>query len=263
MKRRLISAIMALVLMLSVGITAAADWRDAYNSGGSAEKSSGEKYLDDIGADIEYPKSSDYLAEYKTRYVKPSGNKESVYALHGLNDEGDWKKLARTVEEDTKVTVIAEHSYRSNGVKYTYSCCVYEEDGYEYAGWIYNKYLVTKSSGSGSSNSGSRSAFEKDLDDIGASIDYPKSSDYLDDYKIRYVRPSKTKESVYALHGLNDGGDWKKLAIKVESDTKVVVIAEHSYKSDGVKYTYSCCIFEIDGTAYAGWINNAYLVSKK
>lgn len=68
---------------------------------------------------------------------------------------------------------------------------------------------------------------------------------------------------MYALHGLNDGGDWKKLAIKVESDTKVVVIAEHSYKSDGVKYTYSCCIFEIDGIAYAGWINNAYLVAKK
>lgn len=144
MKRRLISAIMALVLVLSVGITAAADWRDAYNSGGSSEKSSGEKYLDDIGADIEYPKSSDYLTEYKTRYVKPSGNKESVYALHGLNDEGDWKKLAIKVESDTKVVGIAEHSYKSDGVKYTYSCCIFEIDGIAYAGWINNAYLVAK-----------------------------------------------------------------------------------------------------------------------
>lgn len=144
MKRRLISAIVALILVLSVGITAAADWREAYNSDGSDEKSSGEKYLDDVGANIEYPESGDYLAEYKTRYVKPSKDKEVVYALHGLNDEGDWKKLARTVEEDTKVTVIAEHSYKSDGVKYTYSCCIFEIDGVARAGWINNAHLASK-----------------------------------------------------------------------------------------------------------------------
>lgn len=264
MKRRLISAIMAVLLVLSIGITASADWKEAYYSADSSDDNSGEQYLDDIGASIEYPKSSDYLKEYKTRYVKPTANNETVYALHGLNDGGNWKKLATKVEEGTQVTVIAEHSYKSDGVKYTYSCCVYEKNGYEYAGWINNSYLSTKSSSSGKSGSKAEElSFEKDLDDIDATIDYPNSSDYLKDYKIKYVKPTANNETVYALHGLDDGGNWKKLAIKVKEDTKVVVIAEHSYKSNGVKYTYSCCIFEIDGDPFAGWINNSYLATKK
>lgn len=104
--------------MLPVGITASADWKKVYYSADSSDDNSGEQYLDDIGANIEYPKNSDYLKKYKTRYVKPTENNEMVYALHGLNDGGIWKKLAIKVEEDTKVVVIAEHSYKSNGLWY-------------------------------------------------------------------------------------------------------------------------------------------------
>lgn len=262
MKRKIISAILAVILLLSLEVSAAADWKSAYNAADSSSDNSGENYLDSIDADIEYPKSSDYLKKALTRYVKPSGNNTTVYALHGLNDGGNWKKLAKEVDEGTEVEVIAEHSYKSDGVKYTYSCCIYEKDGYTYAGWISNSFLATKKSTS-SGKSTSKSGFAKDLDDIDADIEYPSSNDYLKDYAIRYVKPSGYNTTVYALHGLNDGGNWKKLAKVVDEGTKVVVLAQHSYKSDGLKYTYSCCIYEDDGVPCAGWINNSFLAVKK
>lgn len=99
-----------------------------------------------------------------------------------------------------------------------------------------------------------------DLDDIWADIDYPDSDDYLDSYRTYYISAKNRGGSVYALHGLNDGGNWKKLAREVPDGTKVTAIAKHGfYSNDGVWTTYMCCLFSLNGHQRAGWINLDHL----
>lgn len=103
----------------------------------------------------------------------------------------------------------------------------------------------------------------EDLDRIKATCDYPKDSDYLDDYEYMYVKGSQNERSVYCLHGLNDGSNWKSKAIIVPGGTYVQVIAIHSYKSGGKNYSYACCIFsDSDWNRRAGWINMVYLEAR-
>lgn len=104
---------------------------------------------------------------------------------------------------------------------------------------------------------------KKLLDEVGDEISYPKDSDFLSEIRIRHSRSSDPKlGAVYALHGLNDGGDWKKLARKVLDGTELQVVAEHSFDSSSGRQTYCCCCFkDSDGTMHSGWINSSFVVS--
>lgn len=99
------------------------------------------KDIDNIGADIEYPNSGDYLRAYETMYVSANVKGSTVYALHGLNDGGSWKSLAHEVADGTKVTVIAKHSYSDSTGFFTYACCIYSANGNQRAGWINMEHL--------------------------------------------------------------------------------------------------------------------------
>lgn len=100
------------------------------------------KDLDNIGADIEYPQNGDYLGRYETMYVSASAKGGTVYALHGLNDGGSWKSLAREITDGTKVTVIARHSYTDSTGYNTYACCIFSVNGNQRAGWISMGHLT-------------------------------------------------------------------------------------------------------------------------
>lgn len=235
--------------------------------------------LDGIDATCDYPRRSDYLDDYEYMYVLGSNNSGAVYCLHGLNDGSKWKAKAIKVDYGTAVCVLAIHSYKSGGKTYSYACCMFESDYGPYAGWINMDYLTydyedygytggySTSGGSyssgktGSTGSGySYGPSAKDLDAVSATCDYPKSSDYLTSYRYMEVESTKSGGSVYCLHGLNDGSNWKDKAIQVPDGTEVTVIAIHSYKSGGKTYSYACCIFENSrGHMKAGWINMDYL----
>ena len=59
-------------------------------------------------------------------------------ALHGFNDGDEWRKMARDISNGSEVTAIAERTVDD----VTYSCCLYEQNGFICAGWIDNGNLA-------------------------------------------------------------------------------------------------------------------------
>lgn len=86
-----------------------------------------------FGDEITYPKSSSYLSEYETMYVK-SGKGHSIYVYWKAQGKDEYRRKFYLYEQD-EVTVIA----RENG----FSCVIFTaKDGEEHIGWVGSSLLV-------------------------------------------------------------------------------------------------------------------------
>lgn len=86
-----------------------------------------------FGDEITYPKSSSYLSDYETMYVK-SGKGHSIYVYWKAQKGDEYRRKYYLYEQD-EVTVIA----RENG----FSCVIFTtENGEEHIGWVGSSLLV-------------------------------------------------------------------------------------------------------------------------
>lgn len=82
---------------------------------------------------IQFPKDSSYLSDYETMYVK-SGRGHSIYLYFAPTGYEEHRR-SHYVYEGWEVTVLAREG--------NFSCIIYSgEDGTQFCGWVYSKYLV-------------------------------------------------------------------------------------------------------------------------
>ncbi len=195
--------------------------------------------LDNISADIRYPRKDSYYLE---KYVYGSVKKNNTTVFKDPNASNVYAgSNTFIVDKEEKVTAIAQSS--------GYVCVLFPDLGR--AGWINRDSIELEINFTPEPG---RKPSAKDLDGICANIVYPKKdSFYLDSYETRYVQSSGGKEGVYCFidptskNGVMRTGNY----FVVNNETEVIVIA----RGGG----YSCVI--IPSLNCAGWINSDYLVS--